>query len=65
MWLATTAFLAPLPTETVERRIVRFRTVGDATCTGAIDSPAATVQQIIEDFVPSDFLLSYLAFKVT
>jgi sulfate adenylyltransferase subunit 2 len=28
---------------------VRFRTVGDATCTGAIESAAATVEAVIEE----------------
>jgi sulfate adenylyltransferase subunit 2 len=30
-------------------RQVRFRTVGDATCTGAIESSAATVEDIIAE----------------
>lgn len=28
---------------------VRFRTLGDATCTGAIESPAFTVAQIVNE----------------
>jgi sulfate adenylyltransferase subunit 2 len=28
---------------------VRFRTVGDATCTGAVLSPAATIEDIIHE----------------
>ena len=32
-----------LPGEEVEERTVRFRTVGDVTCTGAVESPAATL----------------------
>ncbi len=35
--------------ERVEERMVRFRTVGDATCTGAIASVAATVEEIIQE----------------
>jgi sulfate adenylyltransferase subunit 2 len=35
------------PDETVSRRTVRFRTVGDATCSGAIESQARTVEAII------------------
>ncbi len=31
------------------RETVRFRTVGDMTCTGAIRSPAATLEEIIEE----------------
>ncbi|SEG99115.1 sulfate adenylyltransferase subunit 2 [Nonomuraea solani] len=29
--------------------VVRYRTVGDMTCTGAVPSPAATVEEIIEE----------------
>jgi len=36
-------------TETVESRTVRFRTIGDMTCTGAVESTAATVQEIIDE----------------
>jgi sulfate adenylyltransferase subunit 2 len=35
--------------EEVEERSVRFRTVGDATCTGAVVSVAADVEAIIEE----------------
>ena len=49
MWLAETAFLAAGPGEVVEERLVRFRTVGDATCTGAIESSAATVEAVIAE----------------
>jgi len=37
------------PTEKVERRTVRFRTIGDMTCTGAVVSEASTLSQIIEE----------------
>jgi sulfate adenylyltransferase subunit 2 len=46
---AASAFMQRLPEETVERRIVRFRTVGDMTCTGAVDSQAATLDEIIAE----------------
>ena len=36
-------------TEIVESRTVRFRTIGDMTCTGAVESTAATVQEIIDE----------------
>ena len=49
MWLAVGPFVEPRPGETVERRVVRFRTVGDANCTGAVDSPADTIAAIIEE----------------
>jgi sulfate adenylyltransferase subunit 2 len=35
--------------EAYEERTVRFRTIGDATCTGAVDSPASSVEEIIEE----------------
>ncbi len=36
-------------TEVIESRTVRFRTIGDMTCTGAVESTAATVQEIIDE----------------
>jgi len=33
--------------ESVEERVVRFRTVGDMTCTGAVESPANNVEDIV------------------
>jgi sulfate adenylyltransferase subunit 2 len=53
MWLAVSPFVTVLPGETVEHRVVRFRTVGDASCTGAVESPAATVEAIIEEVAAS------------
>ena len=47
MWLSTSEFLPNGPDETVQRMTVRYRTVGDMTCTGAVDSPAGTVADII------------------
>jgi sulfate adenylyltransferase subunit 2 len=38
-----------LPGERYEERQVRFRTVGDATCTGAVESTAATLEEIIRE----------------
>lgn len=49
MWMAVTDFLQPEPNEVVEEQLVRFRTVGDATCTAAIESSAATVEDIIAE----------------
>ena len=37
------------PGETVEERQVRFRTVGDLTLTGCVESPASTIDEIIEE----------------
>lgn len=49
MWMAVTDFLQPEPDEVVEEQLVRFRTVGDATCTAAIESSASTVDDIIAE----------------
>jgi sulfate adenylyltransferase subunit 2 len=49
MWLAVSDVVELLPTETVERRVVRYRTVGDMSCTGAVDSPSATLEAIIAE----------------
>ncbi len=39
--------------EEVQDRRVRFRTVGDMTCTGAVESEATTVQDIIQEVAAS------------
>ncbi|NCV75653.1 sulfate adenylyltransferase subunit CysD [bacterium] len=49
MWMAVTPFLRPEANETVVEEMVRFRTVGDATCTAAIESVATTVEDIIAE----------------
>lgn len=47
--LAESEHNALLPGESYERRTIRFRTIGDATCTGAVESEAATVEDIIAE----------------
>lgn len=47
--MAVTDFLEPLPEETPEPMTVRFRTIGDATCTGASLSTAASLDDIIAE----------------
>ncbi len=49
MWLGVTEFLNPIEGESVEERLVRFRTIGDATCTGAVESPATTIDHVIDE----------------
>jgi sulfate adenylyltransferase subunit 2 len=49
MWLSIGPFLQPGPDETVERMVVRYRTVGDMTCTGAVNSDADTLEAIINE----------------
>jgi sulfate adenylyltransferase subunit 2 len=40
-----------LPGETVVQDMVRYRTVGDMTCTGGVRSSASTVAQIVDEIV--------------
>jgi sulfate adenylyltransferase subunit 2 len=49
MWMAESPFLAPDAGETVTTQMVRFRTVGDATCTAAIESTATSLDDIIAE----------------
>jgi sulfate adenylyltransferase subunit 2 len=49
MIYAKTPFMKNKDTEVIEKRIVRFRTIGDATCTGAIESKADTLEDIIRE----------------
>ena len=49
MLLGHTPFIQLLPGESIEERTVRFRTVGDATCTGAVESTATTITDIIRE----------------
>lgn len=49
MLLAVTKFVTVMDGETPEVRTVRFRTVGDASCTGAVESDASTVEAVIEE----------------
>lgn len=51
VWLAPDGFIELLPQEHLETRRIRFRTVGDATCTGAIESHAATLEEILGEVV--------------
>jgi sulfate adenylyltransferase subunit 2 len=47
--MSTTDFIQQRDTEPTKKMIVRFRTIGDATCTGAVESDADTVEKIIEE----------------
>jgi len=47
--LAKSPYLTLLNGERFETRRIRFRTVGDMTCTGAVESGAATLVQIIQE----------------
>lgn len=47
--LARSEVVPALEGERVERRQVRFRTIGDMTCTGAVVSGATTLQEVIDE----------------
>ena len=49
MLMAVSPHLSPMDSEVVLEASVRFRTVGDMTCTGAFESKAATVGEIIQE----------------
>jgi sulfate adenylyltransferase subunit 2 len=49
MLLAATRFLQRLETEVPFEAVVRFRTVGDATCTGCVESTAATPDAVVAE----------------
>jgi sulfate adenylyltransferase subunit 2 len=49
MLLAVHRFMRPRADEDVFETSVRFRTVGDVTCTGCVESNAATVEEIIAE----------------
>ncbi len=49
MLLAVHEFMQPAPGEEVFETSVRFRTVGDVTCTGCVESDAATVAEVIAE----------------
>ncbi len=51
MLLALSQWVTPHQGEQVETLSVRFRTVGDATCTGAVESRANSVAAVIEEVV--------------
>ncbi|WP_322761027.1 sulfate adenylyltransferase subunit CysD [Frankia sp. Cr2] len=53
MLLAVTALTPPLDGERAVARQVRYRTVGDMSCTGAIASTAATIDEVIAEVAAS------------
>lgn len=48
-WLDCNEVIARRDTEKPENMRIRFRTIGDMTCTGAVESDADTVEKIIEE----------------
>jgi sulfate adenylyltransferase subunit 2 len=55
MLLAASPFLRPDRGERARATTVRFRTLGDMTCTGAVESTATTVDQVIAENAASRF----------
>jgi sulfate adenylyltransferase subunit 2 len=51
--LADSPYLNKRPEEHSERVQIRFRTIGDMTCTGAVLSPATTLEEIIQEVAAS------------
>jgi sulfate adenylyltransferase subunit 2 len=49
MLLAKSDYITLIGNEQYEERQVRFRTVGDMTCTGAVESGAASLEEIIQE----------------
>ena len=49
MLLAVHEYLKPNDDEPVLTKTVRFRTVGDVTCTGCVESEASTVEEVIAE----------------
>ena len=49
MLLAVNRFITPTADETSYEATVRFRTIGDATCTGCVESPAATAADVVAE----------------
>jgi sulfate adenylyltransferase subunit 2 len=53
MLMACSPYLPLLPGEQVTSARVRFRTVGDMTCTACVESEASTVEQVIQEVAAS------------
>ncbi|MBY0426693.1 MAG: sulfate adenylyltransferase small subunit, partial [Cytophagales bacterium] len=49
MLLAKSPYITLLEGEKYEEKVVRFRTVGDMTCTGAVESSASSLEEVIQE----------------
>jgi sulfate adenylyltransferase subunit 2 len=47
--LAASDVVYPVAGEKVERKVIRFRTIGDMTCTGAVESTASDIHDIVDE----------------
>jgi sulfate adenylyltransferase subunit 2 len=54
LYMAAADYVERLPGEEVITETVRFRTVGDVSCTGALKSSASTVEQVLVETRASD-----------
>jgi len=53
MWLAVSPFVTLMDDEEPVEMMVRYRTVGDASCTGAVESSAASIADVIAEIAAS------------
>jgi len=53
MWRAVGPVSMPEPYEVVEKRLVRYRTVGDMSCTGAVESDAVSISDVVLEVAAS------------
>jgi sulfate adenylyltransferase subunit 2 len=53
MWLAEGPWGGPRGAEALEKKLVRYRTVGDGSCTGAVESGATSLDEIIAEVTAS------------
>jgi len=51
--LAVSEFVTPRENENPVKEVVRFRTIGDATCTGAVKSNASNLEEVINEVAAS------------
>ncbi|MBT7650862.1 MAG: sulfate adenylyltransferase subunit CysD [Opitutae bacterium] len=51
--LAVSEFVSPRENESPIEEVVRFRTIGDATCTGAVKSNASSIEEVINEVAAS------------
>jgi sulfate adenylyltransferase subunit 2 len=53
MWLTEGPWGGPREDEPVQELMVRYRTVGDGSCTGAVESTATTVSDVVDEVAAS------------
>jgi sulfate adenylyltransferase subunit 2 len=50
-WIAVSPYIQLDDSDVVEQRKVRYRTVGDMTCTAAVESAAATLDEVVNEII--------------